>query len=559
MPHDSEIPKTKVIQSWKAYISPTERVSIENAAGRLASSTIRQYPPGIPDIIPGMTYSDEIISNLEHAYKSGIRVIGVDFAKDRHVDVAVLPTPSNLSGNHNIETTRTERLTHNTIIEIADFFNSAFSAAPYYHFAFHESDPLRALPANLNFRKWNSYLSLPNKDSRTLLHAQLLESAKRSTNHNYTQLELDRIVLPKGFYRWTETDICRRVIQDRMMDSGYVTLVRNLNSNKLVGLLHARKATIKRLFYSEEWHNPLLFSQLYDEILLDEPDRFYQKIRDHFQLQPDDPLMSISAQILHPTVQGGQIFYDMMRSMAQRITPEHAELPLLCEIPPHGTAHTLNTAFTDRIVFGVLRNAHPFVFCQKTSQALFPFIGNKVHWQHTLKSAIQKKKDFKRLHYVPSKSDSLNIIVKPNGDMGLAVFATDYIKAGSRIAVFEGETYKANNALALPEIMRDHAIQTGPKTYVFGYNGLAHRLCHSCQPNCGIRNYTEIFAAQDIEAGEQLTWDYRCSENSTWVLDKCLCGSKGCTGSVKNFDSLPLDMKKDYLKRHMVSEWLREH
>lgn len=153
-------------------------------------------------------------------------------------------------------------------------------------------------------------------------------------------------------------------------------------------------------------------------------------------------------------------------------------------------------------------------------------------------------------------TDCLSVDVHPNGKLGLAVFATEDIPANTRIAVFTGETYRSDTALGLPEVMRDHAIQTGPKEYVFGYKGLAHCLCHSCDPNCGIRHLTEIFTVKDVSAGEQLTWDYRCSENSNWVLETCLCGTDRCTGTVKNFDSLPNKMRTEYLSKSMVSEWI---
>ena len=89
--------------------------------------------------------------------------------------------------------------------------------------------------------------------------------------------------------------------------------------------------------------------------------------------------MTISAQVLVPEIQGGDVFYKMMRSMALKIKAEHASLPVLSEIPPHGTAHQLNTAINDRIVFGVLKNAHPLVFCSQMSQSLFLMVSEKSH------------------------------------------------------------------------------------------------------------------------------------------------------------------------------------
>lgn len=143
-----------------------------------------------------------------------------------------------------------------------------------------------------------------------------------------------------------------------------------------------------------------------------------------------------------------------------------------------------------------------------------------------------------------------------NYTRGLAVFATAPIPKGSRITVFTGETYQSETALGVPEIMRNHVIQVGKTEFIFGHKGLAHCVCHSCDPNCGIRNLVEIYAVKNISEGEQITWDYRCSENSNWVLDNCLCGNERCTGFVGNYDSLPSHFKSEYKAKGMVSEWI---
>ena len=75
------------LRLWDAFVAPTERVDLAEAAGRIAASTIRQYPPGIPDIIPGRRYSAQIIHDLENADAANVNIIGIDMAKDRQVEV----------------------------------------------------------------------------------------------------------------------------------------------------------------------------------------------------------------------------------------------------------------------------------------------------------------------------------------------------------------------------------------------------------------------------------------------------------------------------------------
>ena len=542
------------LRPWDAYIAPTERICLSDSAGRIAASTIRQYPPGIPEIIPGTRFSAQIIRDLENAHSAEVKIIGVDMAGDRKVDVvkndrqAVSPL--------NIQVFDAKNIAGPVANEIADFFRTSFCAAPYFHFAFHESDPLQSLPHSLDFEAYAVSVALTDIEKRKSCQDALRGVAYEKAMQDTSIPDLTQIYLPKGFYLWTDKDLCRKHIKDRLNDPGYVTLVRDGNSGDLKGLLHSRMGSVERLFYSEEWSDPLLFSTYSNKQALADPENFFDKVDYHFGLKPHDPVMTISAQVLDPSLQGGDIFYKMMRSMALKITPEHASLPVLSEIPPRGTAHQLNTAINERIIFGVLKNEHPLVYSTQMSQSLFLMVGEKSHWRYALRRAVRESREYRTQYYISQPTDHADVSVKPQRGLGLAVFAQQDIAEGTRIAMFSGETYQSNTALALPEIMRDHAIQIGPCEYVFGYKGLAHCLCHSCDPNCGIRNLTEIFAVRDIVAGEQLTWDYRCSENSNWVLEKCLCGAERCTGRVENFDSLPSHIKAEYLSKSMVSEWI---
>ena len=546
--------ENEIIRAWDAFVAPTERIALTAATGRVAASTIRQYPPGIPEIIPGMRYSSEKIKALEGAHAAGGDIIGVDMNSDKKIDVLKGQTAH--TNKLDIQTFAAQSISSEIANEIADYFRQSFSAAPYFHFAFHESDPLQSLPHTLDFNSYTVSTALSDPEKRKACQESLRETAYRKARKEGPANKLKFINLPEGFFLWTDREICRAQIKKRLTDPGYVTLVRDSAQGQLRGLLHSRVGTVERLFYSEEWSDPLHFSTYNDETLHDDPERFFGLVEYHFGLKPSDPVMTISAQVLDPHVQGGENFYQMTRSMSLQVSPEHGELPFLSEIPSFGTAHILNVALTDRLIFGLLKNEHPVVFCRKTSQALFPYISDKSHWHYALRKAVRGKQEYRKQYFVSQPTDHNGVIVRPNGKLGLAVFAAEDIQAGTRIAIFTGETYRSQTALGLPDIMRDHAIQIGPDEFVFGYQGLAHRLCHSCDPNCGIRNLTEIFAVRNIASGEQLTWDYRCSENSNWVLENCLCGSERCTGIVTNFEGLPASRKSEYLAKSMVSEWI---
>jgi len=129
-------------------VEPSD-VQAETHNGRVAASTIRQYPPGIPEVIPGMRYSAKTIKLLEDAHANGGEIIGVDMQTDRLVEVlASNKTPQN---KFDIQTYDAQSLSGDIANEIADYFRRSFCEAPYFHFAFHESDPLQSLPHTLAF------------------------------------------------------------------------------------------------------------------------------------------------------------------------------------------------------------------------------------------------------------------------------------------------------------------------------------------------------------------------------------------------------------------------
>jgi len=159
--------------------------------------------------------------------------------------------------------------------------------------------------------------------------------------------------------------------------------------------------------------------------------------------------------------------------------------------------------------------------------------------------------------YNPYPTDNPNVIVK-NTPKGRGVFATRNIPAGVLIAEFVGELIISDLATTVPADVVDHVIQVGPKEFISAKGRLAEIINHSCDPNCGIQNLTQVVTAYPVKAGDEITWDYRCSENSDWVLEQCLCGAERCTGRVNNYESLPDNFRAEYLQKGMISEWISE-
>ncbi|MFY7967456.1 MAG: SET domain-containing protein-lysine N-methyltransferase, partial [Pirellulaceae bacterium] len=62
---------------------------------------------------------------------------------------------------------------------------------------------------------------------------------------------------------------------------------------------------------------------------------------------------------------------------------------------------------------------------------------------------------------------------------------------------------------------------------------------HSCDPNAGIRNDTDLVAIQPIRRGEEIRYDYSTTMwEDHWTLI-CHCGSNQFRGLVADFPTLP--------------------
>jgi len=81
-------------------------------------------------------------------------------------------------------------------------------------------------------------------------------------------------------------------------------------------------------------------------------------------------------------------------------------------------------------------------------------------------------------------------------------------------------------------------------------------LNHSCDPNVILDTANlSVYAAKDIEEGEELSFFYPATE---WEMDApfiCLCGSSSCIHVVAGARFLPLST----LENHFLNKHIREH
>ena len=99
------------------------------------------------------------------------------------------------------------------------------------------------------------------------------------------------------------------------------------------------------------------------------------------------------------------------------------------------------------------------------------------------------------------------------------------------------------------------AIQVGKYEYLFREGNIEY-LNHSCEPNAWWEGYGTLVAHRDIDAGEEVTYDYVTTNIQLNYEMKCTCGSPTCRGVFSNNDYLRTDFQNrfgNHLPQHVLN------
>lgn len=124
------------------------------------------------------------------------------------------------------------------------------------------------------------------------------------------------------------------------------------------------------------------------------------------------------------------------------------------------------------------------------------------------------------------------------GSKGQGSFALDFIRQGTVIATFGGTASSEQELQRFPAERVSRSIQVESDLFFVGpiQREPGDSINHSCEPNCGMRNATQVVAMRDIEPGEELTFDYAMSDMSPYDEFHCACGATSCRGRVTSHD-----------------------
>lgn len=142
---------------------------------------------------------------------------------------------------------------------------------------------------------------------------------------------------------------------------------------------------------------------------------------------------------------------------------------------------------------------------------------------------------------------------------GTGTFALTTIKTGQFITTLAGEDF-SSDATIIECVMRgissEDALQVDDDTFlILTYE--AKVINHSCDPNAGLRNKSDLYAIKPIKKGEEITYDYSCTvgvENEYHLF--CRCGAKTCRTNVGNVLSIPKQQLLYYAKHNALPAFI---
>ncbi len=141
-------------------------------------------------------------------------------------------------------------------------------------------------------------------------------------------------------------------------------------------------------------------------------------------------------------------------------------------------------------------------------------------------------------------------------DVGLGVFANRDIEAGEKILTFGGPIidFAETRRRGPWECM---AVQIGHDRY-YDTRPPGVFVNHSCEPNAGIRNDKQLVALRSIRKHEEIRFDYSTTMEEQSFTMRCLCGAASCRGMVRDFSTLPAELRQRYIAHQIVMGFIAE-
>jgi len=131
---------------------------------------------------------------------------------------------------------------------------------------------------------------------------------------------------------------------------------------------------------------------------------------------------------------------------------------------------------------------------------------------------------------------------------GCGVFAREPIQKGELLSLWGGRVVAEHELDPNMPNFTQRILQIEEGFYLETPANLEPADCfnHSCEPNVGFTGQIGLVAMRDIEAGEELNFDYAMCDGTPYDEFVCYCGSEHCRGRVKGTDWMRHELWERY-------------
>jgi SET domain-containing protein len=121
---------------------------------------------------------------------------------------------------------------------------------------------------------------------------------------------------------------------------------------------------------------------------------------------------------------------------------------------------------------------------------------------------------------------------------GCGVFAHEKIQKGELISLWGGSIVQKDELDPSMPRFTQRVLQIDEGLYILTTETPEPNDCfnHSCDPNLGFFGQIGLVAMRDIEAGEELMFDYAMSDGGPYDEFDCYCGSSNCRKKITGND-----------------------
>jgi uncharacterized protein len=145
------------------------------------------------------------------------------------------------------------------------------------------------------------------------------------------------------------------------------------------------------------------------------------------------------------------------------------------------------------------------------------------------------------------------------------IWTREHISKDERLAIWGGDIMRIDEIGGLPAELQKYPLQIEERFVIWMRNGATAEdsdyFNHSCNPNSGIKGQIFLVAMRDIQAGEEIVFDY-AMVLSDWVESslkfemECRCNSDRCRKKVTQNDWKLPELQKKY--KGYFSSYLEE-